>query len=462
MDATDLAYAGAARQARLIAAGDVSAREVVRATLDRIDRLNPQLNAYRVVFAERAMAEADEADARRRDGDARPLLGVPVAIKDDTDVAGEATARGTEASDLTPRPNDAEVVRRLRAAGAIVVGKTNVPELMIWPFTETAAYGITRNPWALDRTPGGSSGGSGAATAAGLCGVALGTDGAGSIRIPAAFCGLFGLKPQSGRVPLELGASDGWHGMNAAGPIARTVADAALFLDAVADDAPEGGFAAAAARPPGRLRIAVATKMPPGVAARLGRAQRDAVATTAGLLRTLGHEVVEREIAYGASGAANVFSRYLRGIHDEAASVAHPDRLTPRTRAMAKRGGLIPPGAVARARAAAPALSARVNAVLATADVILLPGPSGPPFRIGQLDGRGATWTLNAAAGRVPYYGAFNATGQPACSVPAGFDADGLPLAVQLAGRPHDEATLLALAAQIESARPWADRRPPL
>ena len=462
MDATDLAYAGAARQARLIAAGEVSAREVVRATLDRIDRLDPQLNAYRVVLAERALAEADQADARRRAGDTRPLLGVPVAIKDDTDVAGEATARGTDASDLTPRPRDAEVVRRLRAAGAVVVGKTNVPELMIWPFTETALFGVTRNPWALDRTPGGSSGGSGTAAAAGLCGVALGTDGAGSIRIPAAFCGLFGLKPQSGRVPLDLGASDGWHGMNAAGPIARTVADAALFLDAVADDVPDGGFSAAAARPPGRLRIAVATKMPPGVAARLGRPQRDAVAATAGLLRTLGHEVVEREIAYGASGAANVFSRYLRGIHDEAASVAHPERLTPRTRAMAKRGGLIPPGVVARARAAVPALTARVNAVLATADVILLPGPSGPPFRIGQLDGRGATRTLNAAAGRVPYYGAFNATGQPACSVPAGFDGDGLPLAVQLAGRPRDEATLLSLAAQIEGARPWADRRPPL
>src|ERR1700750_3367881 len=152
MDATDLAYAGAARQARLIAAGEVSARDVVTATLDRIDRLDPQLNAYRVVFAERALAEADAAGARP------PLLGVPVAIKDDTDVAGEATARGTEASDLTPRASDAEVVRRLRAAGAIVIGKTNVPELMIWPFTETPAYGITRNPWALDRTPGGSSG----------------------------------------------------------------------------------------------------------------------------------------------------------------------------------------------------------------------------------------------------------------------------------------------------------------
>jgi amidase len=462
MDATDLAYAGAARQARLIAAGEVSSREVVQATLDRIDRLDGRLNAYRVVLADRALADADDADDRRRAGDRLPLLGVPVAIKDDTDVAGVPTARGTLASDLTPRSRDADVVARLRAAGAIVVGKTNVPELMIWPFTETASFGATRNPWALDRTPGGSSGGSGAAVAAGMCGVALGSDGAGSIRIPAAFCGLFGLKPQRGRVPVDPGASGSWHGMNVAGPLARTVADAALFLDAVAGDGPEGGYAAAAARPPGTLRIAVATKMPPGVAARLGRAQRDAVARIAGLLRSLGHELVEREIVYGASGAANVFARYLRGIHDEAAAVAHPERLTPRTRAMARRGGLIPAAAFARSRAAEPAIAARVGAALATADAILLPGPSGPPFRIGELDGRGATRTLNSAAGRVPYYGAFNATGQPACSVPAGFDGDGLPLAVQLAGRPHDEATLLSLAAQIEGARPWAGRRPPL
>src|SRR3954454_6118621 len=220
MDATDLAFAGAAQQARLIASGEVSAREVVDAALRRIERVDPVLNAFRVVLSERALAEARQADARRGAGDARPLLGVPVAIKDDTDVAGVPTARGTAASDLTPRDRDAEVVRRLRAAGAIVVGKTNVPELMMWPFTESVSFGAARNPWALDRTPGGSSGGSaaagaagvgGRAVAAGLCGIALGTDGAGSIRIPAAFCGLFGIKPQRGRVPLERGPSDGWH-----------------------------------------------------------------------------------------------------------------------------------------------------------------------------------------------------------------------------------------------------------
>src|SRR4051794_37577031 len=162
MDATDLAFSGAAEQARLIASGEVSAREVVEAALRRIERLEPRLNAFRVVLGERALAEAQQADARRRVGEERPLLGVPVAIKDDTDVAGVPTARGTAASDLTPRDRDAEVVGRLRAAGAVVVGKTNVPELMMWPFSESVSYGATRNPWSLEHTPGGSSGGGGA------------------------------------------------------------------------------------------------------------------------------------------------------------------------------------------------------------------------------------------------------------------------------------------------------------
>jgi amidase len=462
MDPTELAYAGAARQAGLIAAGEVSAREVVQAALDRIERLDGRINAFRVVRAERALAEADRADARRRAGEDRPLLGVPVAIKDDAHVAGEVTAMGTVASGSVPAGRDAASVARLRAAGAVIVGKTNVPEVMMWPFSESVSFGAPRNPWSLAHTPGGSSGGSGAAVAAGMCGVALGHDGAGSIRIPAAFCGLFGIKPQRGRVPVEPGPSAGWHGLNHAGPIARTVADAALFLDATADGVPEGGFAAAAAREPGRLRVAVSTKLPPGVVARLGREQRAAVDGTAELLRALGHEVVEQEVDYGPGAAVSVLTRYLRGIRDEVAALPHPELLEPRTRAMARRGALVPAAAVARVRAAESALAARMQGVLSTADAVLLPGPTGPPSRVGAHAGRGANWTLNVAAAKVPYFGPFNATGQPACSVPAGFDRAGLPLSVQLAGRPRDEATLLSLAAQIERARPWADRRPPL
>jgi amidase len=198
------------------------------------------LNAFRVVFAERALLEADQADARRGAGDARrsqdgerlaqrPLLGVPIAVKDDIDVAGEVTAFGTNAHG-GPARADAEVVRRLRAAGAVIVGKTNVPELCIWPFTETPTFGATRNPWDLQRAPGGSSGGSGAAVAAGLIGAALGSDGAGSIRIPSAWCGLFGLKPQRGRVSMAP-KPEGWHGMSVNGILSRSVIDTALFHD---------------------------------------------------------------------------------------------------------------------------------------------------------------------------------------------------------------------------------------
>jgi amidase len=183
---------------------------------------------------------------------------------------------------------------------------------------------------------------------------------------------------------------------------------------------------------------------------------------TAELLRSLGHEVAEREIDYGPTAWPNLVARYLRGIHDDARGVEHPERLEPRTRAMARLGALIPAGQVARARAAEEGVAARINAIFDHADVVLTPGPTGPPFRVGELHGRGALWTLNRVTAKVPYYGVFNVTGQPAASVPAGVDAGGLPLAVQLVGRPGDEATLLSLAAQIEQARPWAERRPAL
>jgi len=260
MDRTDLAFAGIARQAELIRSGEVSARELVELCLERIARIDPQLNAVRVVFAERALAEADQAAGRRGAGDERPLLGVPVLVKDDTDVAGEVTCKGSAAEDR-PAREDAEVVRRLRGAGAIVLGKTHVPELMQWPFTESATWGITRNPWALDRSPGGSSGGSAAAVAAGLAGGATASDGAGSIRIPAACCALYGLKPQRGRIPTAP-YDITWQGLTHVGCVTRSVRDTALWWDVVADrfetDAP-GTWVEAVGREPGRLRIACAT-----------------------------------------------------------------------------------------------------------------------------------------------------------------------------------------------------------
>jgi amidase len=458
MDTTELLFAGAAEQARRVAARDVSARELAEACLARIGRLNPVLNAFRVVLADEALAAADAADAAVADGSAGPLAGVPVAIKDDADLAGQITTHGTAATGTAPAREDAEVVRRLRRAGAVLVGKTNVPELTIWPFTETLSFGAARNPWDLDRTPGGSSGGSGAAVAAALCGVALGSDGAGSIRIPSSFCGLFGVKTQRGRLP----GTDGWHGLSVFGPIARRVADAALFLDVTADDPPEGGFARAAATPPGRLRIAVSTDLPPGLVARLGADQRRAVDEMAGVLRELGHEVFEREIDYGTVTPRNLLTRYVRGVHDDAARLPYPGRLERRSREFARMGGAIPAVAARRASAGAGGLAERIGAVFEQADVALVPGPTGPPFTVGEFQRSSAAATLLAVARRVPYYGPFNVTGQPAASVPAGFDVLGLPTSVQLVGRLRDEATLLSLAGQIEQARPWADRRPPV
>jgi amidase len=455
--ADPVVFAGLARQAELIAAGELRSRELTELYLERIGRLDPRLNAFRVVIAERALAEADQADGRRRGGDSRPLLGVPVAIKDDCEVAGEVTARGTNAHG-GPERDDSEVVRRLRAAGAIVVGKTNVPELTIVPFTESPTFGATRNPWDEQRTPGGSSGGSAAAVAAGLVGGALASDGGGSIRIPAGCCGLFGLKPQRGRVPTAPRPKP-WHGLTVYGPVVRHVADAALFLDAVAD----GGepLAPAVKRAPGRLRIAVSEKVPPPIAAKPDDEQREAVRDAVELLRGLGHEVIERDPDYGQSVFAFI-ALYLRGIHDEARSLPHPERLSRRSKGYSRMGSLVGPPLLARARAAEVGDAERLGRVFDDVDVLLTPMFTRRPLRIGEYEGRAALWTFNGTARWVPYCAAWNHTGQPGMSVPMGFAPDGFPRAVQFVGRPDDETTLLSLAAQIEAERPWADRQPPL
>jgi amidase len=478
MDASKIAFAGIARQAELLDAGELSSRELVELYLQRIERAQPRLNAFRVVFAERALLEADQADARRvaggrrtedrREDEQRPLLGVPIAVKDDIDVSGEVTAFGTNAHG-GPARADAEVVRRLRAAGAVILGKTHVPELCIWPFTESATFGATRNPWDLQRAPGGSSGGSAAAVAAGLVGAALGSDGAGSIRIPAAWCGLFGLKPQRGRVPLAP-RPRAWLGLSVNGVLTRRVADTALFHDVASgpsgvdlDSAPPPAtsFAQAAATPPGRLRIAFSKRLPPGVLGKLDADVERAFDETVELLRSLGHELSECDPDYGLGTLTALIPRYLAGVRDDARAIAHPERLERRTRGMARLGDLLAPRLLDRAMAGEAEFARRLNRVFEDHDVLITPATATPPPRIGLLHGRGALWTLNAIAGMVPFNGVWNVTGQPAASVPAGFGADGLPRAVQLVGRPNDEATLLSLSAQIESERPWAQRHPP-
>lgn len=246
----------------MLAAGAITAPALLELYLDRIARVDRELRAYRVVLTNSARREAAAAQQLLDSGERLPLLGVPVAIKDDSDVAGEFTCYGSTAYDLEATA-DSEVVSRLRAAGAVILGKTAVPEMMLWPFTETVSFGATHNPWDLAYTPGGSSGGSGAAVAAGLAPIALGSDGAGSIRIPSTWCGLYGLKPQRDRVPISP-VEDPWCGLSVNGPMARTVEDAALFLDVTAThQPPRGGFVRAAGRNPGRLRIALSAKLPP-------------------------------------------------------------------------------------------------------------------------------------------------------------------------------------------------------
>jgi amidase len=488
VDATDLAYAGIAKQAELIAAGEISSRELTDLYLDRIKRYNPQLNAFRVVFDERARLEADQADARRRAGSPhaeRPLLGVPIAVKDEQEVAGELTTYGTGAYG-EPAREDAEIVRRVRAAGAIVIGKTHMPELGAFPWTESPTWGVTRNPWERQRSTGGSSGGSAAAVSAGLVGAALAGDGGGSIRIPSAHCGLFGLKTQRGRVPLAPHVN-AWHGLAVYGVLTRSVRDSALFYDAIADGPPDPGapevppssFLAALEQapapapggessssngaPPARaLRIAVSSKLPPSPLARLHRENRAALEDTAELLRGLGHEVSEREVDQGPLVPGPEFMAvYLRSINEEVAAMAHPERVERRLRALARLGGALTPRALEWALGRESVYAARLNEPLSDHDVLLMPVTPEPAPRIGANEGRGWLGTSLTASAIVSYVACWNYTGQPACSVPAGFAADGLPRAVQLVGRPNDEATLIALAMQIEAERPWAQARPP-
>ena len=462
MDLTDIAFAGAAEQARMLVAGTITAPALLDLYLERIARVDREVRAYRVVLAERARKEAAAAQQRLDAGERLPLLGVPIAIKDDVDVADEFTCYGSSAHGLPPT-EDAEVVRRLRAAGAVILGKTSVPEMMLWPFTETVAFGSTHNPWDLARAPGGSSGGSGAAVAAGLAPMALGADGAGSIRIPSTWCGLFGLKPQRDRVPIEP-HTDAWQGLSVNGPITRTVEDAALFLDVTnTQRAPRGGFVAAAARKPKKLRIALSAKIPPTMVGRVGRAQQKALDGAEALLRDLGHEVIWRDPDYPAWAVyGHVLPRMWRGIYDDVQQLPHPERLEPRTRALARLGSLVSDQQIAKIRAAEATLAARVGSIFDDVDVLITPGTATGPSRIGQYQHRGGVGTLALVASRVPFHAIFNATGQPAAVVPWGLDGEGIPVSVQLVGRPSDEATLLSLSHQIEKARPWANRRPPV
>ncbi|HEY6730579.1 MAG TPA: amidase [Solirubrobacterales bacterium] len=469
MNADELAFVGAARQAKMVRAGEVSPKELVQLSLDRIARLDPELNSFRKVFAEKALLEAEQAEARLKAGEERPLLGVPIAIKDEVDVAGEVNTHGTDAY-TEPAAADCEMVRRLREAGAIIVGLTLLPELAICGFSESATYGVTRNPWNPQRTPGGSSGGSGAAVAAGLVPIASAGDGAGSIRIPAASCGLFGLKPSRGRVPLDPDL-EGWGGLAVEGCLSRSVLDTALWLDIVsggsrepeAPPPPEKPFVEAAATPPGKLRIAWSTLAPRAVAPpTVSDEAKGAVADAVGLLGGLGHELVERDPDWGNIGN-NITARFLGGVAETVKAVPHPERLESRTRGFGRLGSILPRSLYERARTEGRAAdAARINAIFDQHDVLVMPVMGGTALPIRRWESKGALQTVLGMSRFYPYCVPWNHLGNPAMAIPAGFSPEGMPLSIQVVGRPGAEATLLSLAAQIEAERPWADSRPPI
>lgn len=447
--------------ATALAEGTVSSRRLTEESLRRIDGAQPTLNAFRVVRAEAALAEADAADRRLAAGERLPLLGVPLAVKDDMDVAGESTAFGC-AGTFVPKTADSEAVRRLRAAGAVIVGKTHTAELGQWPFTESEAFGNTRNPWNPDHTPGGSSGGSAAAVAAGLVPAALGSDGAGSVRIPAAWTHLIGVKPQRGRIS-TWPEPESFHGLTVNGVLARTVGDAALLLDAASGPHPDDlhrpariSAVEATRRTPRRLRIALSFAMPfTATAKSLDPEVRSSVERLAGLLESLGHEVVPEDPRYGPIGLTFV-PRATSGVRDWVSRVPDPRLLDPRTHETARTGRLLGGMPLRVSRRAEAGLRWRVGEVFGRFDVVLTPTTATPPLRIGALAGLGSLATDRAMIAACPYAWTWNVLGWPGVNVPAGFTASGLPLGAQLLGPADSEPLLLGLAAQLEAEEGWS------
>ncbi|MFF9060727.1 amidase [Streptomyces sp. NPDC014882] len=457
--------AGLIETARALAAGEVTSRTLVERSLARIEATQGTLNAFRVVRAEAALAEADAADRELSSGARRPLLGVPVAVKDDMDVAGEPTAFGCAGAHPAVA-EDGEAVRRLRAAGAVIVGKTNTCELGQWPFTEGPAFGATRNPWHPGHTPGGSSGGSAAAVAAGLVPAALGSDGAGSVRIPASWTHLVGVKPQRGRVS-TWPRGETFQGITVNGTLARTVADAALLLDAASGNHPRDPHRppavdalTAVGRDPGRLRVALALKPPfTAVPARLLPEVRDRVVALATTLAGLGHTVEEADPPYGRIGLTFV-PRATAGIAEWVAEAPFPALLDRRTHGAARLGRLLGGAPLRAARRAEAVLHRRIGRFFETYDVVLAPTTAAPPPRIGALLELSGFATDRAMIAACPYAWPWNVLGWPGVNVPAGFTPGGLPVGAQLLGPAGSEPLLLSLAAQLEADLRWHERWP--
>ncbi|MGY1732453.1 amidase [Geodermatophilus sp. SYSU D01045] len=438
-----------------VRAGEVSAVEVVRAHLAHLAEVEPRIGAFRVVRAEEALAEAAAVDADPRRA-VLPLAGVPVAVKDNVGVAGETVTDGCAAHSTTADA-DHEVVARLRAAGAVVVGVTRVPELCLYAATDGPGT-VTRNPWDTALSPAGSSGGSAAAVAAGAVPLAHGNDGMGSLRLPAAACGLVTLKPGRGVLPGGIGADD-WSGMAVNGVLATTVEDVALGTAVLAGE--DAGLGWSAPDPGRPLRIAVGRRSPVAGSRPDGPA-RAAVERTARLLRGAGHVVVERDPVIPTGAAVGAIARWLAGAEDDAAALGL-DRaaLQPRSRAharlgrLARRAGLVRPATAERFRERTAAFFAEDDL-----DVLLTPITNGPPLPARPWHERGFLANVTANARWAPWASPWNLAGVPAVVLPVGTREEGVPLAVQLVGPPGSETRLLWLAGELERRAPWRRHAP--
>ena len=445
MNAAEALAAGPTRQAELLAAGSLTSRRLTEEALAAIERVNPAINATVAVFADEALAAADDADRRRAAGESGPFLGIPIAVKDDLDMAGKLTGKGSAATS-TIASEDSELVAALRAAGAVIVAKATLPELAIFGFTESDAHGITRNPHNHAHTTGGSSGGSAALVAAGVVGIATASDGAGSIRIPASCCGLVGFKPTHHTMP----SSGGWHDLSTQGSVAKRLVDSALFLDTF------GTFSTslveASVKDPEPLRIglsfsaAAATKALP-----LDPRVRAALEAAAETFRAAGHTVTEVTIPYDTDSKSSTV-RYLAGIRDAADSTDDPAKLEKRTRGIARLGRPFGKKAIDWAIRKGQEWGGSVHDKL-DVDVLLTPVMSGPAVRVENWKGKGPIRTVLAMNSFYPYTAQWNHAGVPAVSMPAGVtEEEGLPLAIQLIARRGDDATLMSLAGQYERA----------
>ncbi len=460
----ELAFLSAVEQARLVRNREVSSTDLVATCLERIDRIDPTLNAFVTICGEEALATAATIDSTT--GDA-PFRGVPIGVKDLAPTAGIRTTYSSRAYANHVPDFDSAVVRRIRDAGFVIVGKTNTPEFGTVAFTESELNGVTRNPWGTELTPGGSSGGAAAALAAGLVPAAHATDGGGSIRIPASCCGLFGLKPSRGRVSTApFGA---FEGLSTAGPLSRSVEDAAHLLDVLAGyeagdpwwaPPPAEQFASSVLAPPQRLRIAVTSSPPIDVPVHPECVA--ALTAAADLLAELGHEVREGAPAWHEPGLFDQFIAVW-----QVGPALHPvedlSLLTPLNRGLVEASRAASAADFGRSVAALQMLARRIVVFWSDVDVVLTPTLALPPVPIGWQDAvEGAIPQLMRNTEFTPFTAVANLTGLPAMSLPLHWTADALPVGVQAIGPPAGDALLLALAAEIEAARPWADRRPPV